>query len=353
MKKFISLILSISIIALTGCGNTQTSKFDDVTVQTNAQTESSTESKTLNNKIDINIAALKGPTAMGMVKLMNDAEQELTSNNYNFSISPTADEIVAKIGKGEVDIATVPANLASVLYNNTKGKISVAAINTLGVLYVVQKMNTEDAQEIKTIQDLKGSTILSTGKGTTPEYVLNYILSSNGIDPLKDVNIEFKSETTEVVASMSLSSAQSSIAVLPEPFVTTAQAKDESLKTVLDLTEQWDSLQDNKSSLVTGVVIVRNEFVENNKEAFNRFLDEYKQSTDYINTNVENSAELVEKFNIVPKVIAEKAIPKCNITFIDGEDMQQKLSGYLEVLFNQNPKSIGGSLPDEAFYYKR
>lgn len=351
MKKFISLILTISILALTGCGNTQ--KFDDVTIQTNAQTESSSEAETLSNKIDINIAALKGPTAMGMVKLMNDTEQELTSNNYNFSISATADEIVAKIGKGEIDIAAVPANLASVLYNNTKGKISVAAINTLGVLYVVQKMNTEDAQEIKTIQDLKGSTILSTGKGTTPEYVLNYILSSNGIDPLKDVNIEFKSEATEVVASMSLSSAQSSIAVLPEPFVTTAQAKDESLKTVLDLTEQWDSLQDNKSLLVTGVVIVRNEFIENNKDSFNKFLDEYKQSTDYINTNVKDGATLVEKFDIVPKAIAEKAIPKCNITFIEGEDMQQKLSGYLEVLFNQNPKSIGGNLPDETFYYKR
>lgn len=351
MKKFISLILTISILALTGCGNTQ--KFDDVTIQTNAQTESSSEAETLSNKIDINIAALKGPTAMGMVKLMNDTEQELTSNNYNFSISATADEIVAKIVKGEIDIAAVPANLASVLYNNTKGKISVAAINTLGVLYVVQKMNTEDAQEIKTIQDLKGSTILSTGKGTTPEYVLNYILSSNGIDPLKDVNIEFKSEATEVVASMSLSSAQSSIAVLPEPFVTTAQAKDESLKTVLDLTEQWDSLQDNKSLLVTGVVIVRNEFIENNKDSFNKFLDEYKQSTDYINTNVKDGATLVEKFDIVPKAIAEKAIPKCNITFIEGEDMQQKLSGYLEVLFNQNPKSIGGNLPDETFYYKR
>jgi len=345
MNKLIALFLSISLLILSGCSNTQTSGSTKTNFQQNTQ-------ETIKTKTNINIAALKGPTAMGMVKLISDSEQGTSLNNYNFSIYATTDEIVAKIGKGELDVAAVPANLSSVLYNNTKGKISVAAINTLGVLYVVQKMNTDDAKAITSIQDLKNTTIFSTGKGTTPEYVLNYILLSNGIDSKKDVDIQFKSEATEVVANMALVSAKSSIAVLPEPFVTTAQTKDENLKTVLDLTKEWDNLQTG-SSLVTGVIIVRNEFIENNKEAFNNFLDEYKESTDYINTNVKDGSNLVEKYDIVPSSIAEKAIPKCNITFIEGEEMQQKLNGYLKVLFNQNPKSIGGKLPDETFYYKR
>ncbi len=345
MKKLIALFLSISLLILSCCSNTQTSDSTKTDSQQNTQ-------ETTKTKTNINIAALKGPTAMGMVKLISDSEQGTSLNNYNFSIYATADEIVAKIGKGELDVAAVPANLSSVLYNNTEGKISVAAINTLGVLYVVQKMNTDDAKAITSIHDLKNNTIFSTGKGTTPEYILNYILSSNGIDSEKDVDIQFKSEATEVVANMALVSAKSSIAVLPEPFVTTAQTKDKNLKTVLDLTKEWDNLQTG-SSLVTGVIIARNEFIENNKDAFNSFLDEYKESTDYINANIKDGATLVEKYDIVPSSIAEKAIPKCNITFIEGEEMQKKLNGYLEVLFNQNPKSIGGKLPDETFYYKR
>lgn len=343
MKLISILLIIVSTLSLAGC-----SKSNTTVSATEATTESTTnQDKSADTKTDINIAVLKGPTAIGMVKLMSDSELGNTDNNYNFTISATADEIVPKIVKGELDIAAVPANLSSVLFNNTEGKISVAAINTLGVLYVVQSDSNE---QINSIQDLKGKTILSTGKGTTPEYVLNYILSSNGIDPTNDINIEYKSESAEVVAN--LQASDTNIAVLPEPYVTTAKSKIE-LKTVLDLTKEWDNI-DSEGSLITGVVIARNEFLNENKEAFNKFLEEYKSSTEFVNNDIEQSSTLVEKYGIVPSAdIAKKAIPNCNITFIEGNEMEQKLNGYLQILFNQNPKSIGGKLPDEKFYYKR
>lgn len=343
MKLISILLIIVSILSLAGC-----SKSNTTVSATEATTESTTsQDKSADTKTDINIAVLKGPTAIGMVKLMSDSELGNTDNNYNFTISATADEIVPKIVKGELDIAAVPANLSSVLFNNTEGKISVAAINTLGVLYVVQSDSNE---QINSIQDLKGKTILSTGKGTTPEYVLNYILSSNGIDPTNDINIEYKSESAEVVAN--LQASDTNIAVLPEPYVTTAKSKIE-LKTVLDLTKEWDNI-DSEGSLITGVVIARNEFLNENKKAFNKFLEEYKSSTEFVNNDIEQSSTLVEKYGIVPSAdIAKKAIPNCNITFIEGNEMEQKLNGYLQILFNQNPKSIGGKLPDEKFYYKR
>lgn len=354
--KFISLVLTmfLSFITLSGCGQSSNSaaQIESTTLSesTTVQTES-TSKTTEEAKLDINIAALKGPTSMGIVKLIDDSENGLTANNYKFDVYAKADEIVPKIVKGELDIACVPANLASVLFNNTEGKISVGAINTLGVLYVVQ--TGKDVKPINSINDLRGLNIYSTGKGTTPEYVLNYILTSNGIDPEKDVKIEYKSEATEVTMSMMTSSQAQAVGILPEPYVTTALSQ--GLDVALNLTEEWDKVQteQNKSSLITGVVIARNEFINENKDDFNKFLDEYKLSTDYINNNLDEGSKLVEKYGITKADIALKAIPKCNITFIEGDEMKQNLNGYLEVLYNQNPKSVGGNMPDEKFYYKR
>lgn len=294
----------------------------------------------------IRIASLKGPTSMGLVKLMDQNEKNEVNNDYSFIISATVDEIVALIGKDELDIAAIPANLASVLYNKTEGKISVAAINTLGVLYIVENGDT-----LNTLEDLKGKTIYSTGKGTTPEYVLNYILGSNEIDINKDLTIEYKSEATEVAAL--LASKENIIALLPQPFIAASQAKNKNIKIAFDMTEEWDKLQvDTKGSLVTGVVIVNNSFIENNKEEFDIFLKEYEASVNFVNNNIDEASELVGRYDIVPTSIAKKSIPLCNISFISGIEMEEKLSGYLKVLYNADPQSIGGKLPDEGFYYK-
>lgn len=287
---------------------------------------------------------------MGMVKFMNDAESgELTDNNYNFSITAATDEVSAALIQGKTDIAAVPANLASVLYNNTDGGVQVLAINTLGVLYIV-----ENGDSVQSAQDLRGKTIYSSGKGTTPEYALNYILRENGIDPASDVTIEWKSEQAECLSA--IQNEANAIAMLPQPFVTTAQTQNPDLRVALDLTAEWEKLQadsDTPSSLVTGVVVARTDFVEEHPEAVAAFMNHYQESVDYVNDNVGDAAKLVGNYEIVTAEVAEKAIPECNIVFISGDEMKEKLSGYLTVLFEQNAESVGGALPDDAFYYSR
>ena len=296
----------------------------------------------------VNVTALKGPTAMGMVKLMDEAESGAVEGNvYSFAIAAAVDEVTPKIVKGETDIAAVPANLASVLYQNTQGEVQVLAVNTLGVIYIV-----ESGDSVKSVEDLRGKTIYASGKGATPEYALNYILSENGIDPTKDVTIEWKSEHAECLAA--LLAEDNAIAMLPQPFVTTAQMKSDRIQVRLDLTAEWDAVQqgsDAPSQLITGALVVRRQFAQENPEAVEAFLKSYAESVEYVNANVEEAAQLVGKYEIVPAAVAQKAIPACNIVCITGADMQQKLSGYLNVLFEQNPKAVGGALPADDFYY--
>lgn len=340
MKKILCLILSSILLGtmLIGCGE-----------KDNNSSENKQETKTnqTSEKTVVHVGAMTGPTGMGMVKLMEDADKKTTANDYKFTLLSGVDEVVPKVAQGEVDIMAVPANLASVLYKKTDSKVKVIGINTLGVLYIVEK-----GENIKDIKDLKDKTIYASGKGATPEYALNYILKSNGLEPGSDVTIEYKSEQSEVVAA--LAKNEKGIAMLPQPFVTTASQKDSNIKIALDLSKEWDSIEKDKqekSTMVTGVVVVRKEFLDSNTEAVNKFLEEYKKSTEYVNANIEESATLMENYKIVPSAVAKKAIPYCNITLIQGDKMKENLSGYLKVLMEQNPKSIGGALPDEQFYY--
>jgi len=293
----------------------------------------------------IRVGSLKGATSMGLVGLMEEDEKENTKNDYDFTITGTADEIVALLGKGELDVAAIPANLSSILYNKMEGNIKVAALNTLGVLYIV-----ENGNQLSSIEDLRGKTIYSTGKGTTPEHVLNYILASNSLEVGKDVNIEFKTEATEVANI--LATQENTIALLPQPFITASQGKNDKIKTVFSIEDEWAKINKN-SSQVTGVLVARKEFIEENKVAFDLFLEEYNASVEYVNSNEKDAGVLIGELGIVPAPIAEKAIPLCNIVFITEDDMEQKLSSYLEVLYNSDPQAVGGKLPDEGFYYKK
>ena len=306
------------------------------------------EKENKENKVSaepLRIAALKGPTAMGMVKLMEDNAEESSNNLYNFEILGTADEVTAGLTKGELDIAAIPCNLASVLYNK-EVPIKVAAINTLGVLYIVDKTDT-----IKSVEDLRGKTIYTVGQGTTPEFALNYVLTQNGLVVGSDVTVEFKDEATELAAL--LASGQGEIAMLPEPYCTTVLAQNADVKIALSLTEEWNKIQ-TEFSLLTGTVVIRSEVIENRPEDVSAFLAAYEQSIQYMDTNLEEGATLVEKYGIVPKAaIAKAAIPRCNIVFIDGDKMQTDIAGYLNVLFEAEPKAVGGKLPDENFYFKK
>ena len=349
MKKFFAVLLgACMLLALSACGTSEASGSQSVQSTRLAGSAEVPESTLPQGQAasgaDMRIAGLKGPTTMGMVQLMEQARQGQTNYDYQVEMYGTADEIVPKIVSGEIDAAAIPANLASVLYNNTDGAVEVAAINTLGVLYVV-----ENGESIQSVEDLRGKTIYSTGKGTTPEFVLNYILTQNGLKPGVDVMIEYKSEATEVAAM--LAGSTEAVAVLPQPYVTAVQMQNSDVRVALDLTEEWDKVSDS-GSLVTGVLVVRTDFLQENPEVFDDFLSTYQESIEWVNANTEQAGELVAEFGIVEKApVAEKALPACNITYIDGEEMQTMLSGYLQVLYEQMPQSVGGALPDEAFYY--
>lgn len=291
----------------------------------------------------IRVACLKGPTGIGLVHLMDQADQGKAQNPYVFSIHGSADEITPKLINGELDLAAVPANLASVLYNNTKGQVKVLAINTLGVNYLV-----ETGTAISSLGDVRGKTIYASGKGSSPEFALRYLLAENGIDPDQDVTLEWKSEATEVVAL--LAQTPGMIAMLPQPYVAVAQGKVPGLNVAVDLNAVWKDL-DNGSLMITGVLVGRKDFVEQYESQVKTFLEEYEASTRLANESIPETAVLTEKYGIVAAAAAEKAIPQCNITYLAGAEMKTALSGYLEVLKAQNAKSVGGQLPDDAFYF--
>ena len=298
--------------------------------------------------VQVRTTALKGPTAMGLVRFMSEVDAgNLADNDYSFQIVASPDEVTPLIAKGETDIAAVPANLASVLYNKTEKGVRVIAINTLGVLYIC-----ELGDSVQSVADLKGKTIYASGKGSTPEYGLQYVLEKNGLVVGEDVQIEWKSEHAECVQAIATSSGDA-VAMLPQPFVTTAQAQNDKIRVALDLTEEWDAVQtgDEKSSMITGVAIVRAEFADENPAAVDAFLAHYAESVDFVNDNVAEGAELVGSYDIVPAAVAEKAIPECNIVCVTGEEMKERLSGYLDVLAEQNPQAVGGAVPGDDFYY--
>lgn len=342
MKRVMSLGLSLALaISLAACSGSVSAAVSSAsaTAEPTAAPEAEAPVTTFR------IAGLKGPTTMGMVKLMSDAEAGETHQDYQVTMYGAADEVVPLLVKGDIDLAAIPANLAANLYNQTEGKVQVAAINTLGVLYVV---TTGD--DVKSVEDLKGKTVYSTGKGTTPEYVLNYILKENGIDPEKDLTVEYKSEATEVAAALQAAD-EGAIAILPQPYVTAAQSQIEGLNVALNLTEEWNKVSTD-SDLVTGVLVASTEFIEQNEAAFEEFLKDYQASIEWVNSNTADAAELVANYGIVAKApLAQKALPACNITYVDGAEMKTKLSGYLQVLFDQNPKAVGGAMPGDDFYY--
>lgn len=325
MRKVTAVALSFAMLGalLTGCGSGKAEE-----------------------KVTVKVGALKGATTLGLLPLEDKAANGEAGENYEFSMMTAADELLPMMIKGELDIALLPSNVASILYQKTNGGVTVIDINTLGVLYMVSGDSS-----VTGVENLAGKTIYLTGKGTTPDYVLHYILSGNGMDADSDCTLEYKSEATEVAAL--LAENPDAIGLLPQPFVTAACAQNDALSVILDMNAEWEKLQgEDGSRLVTGVTVVRNEFLQEHENAVATFMEEHQASAQSMNSDVENGAKLAAASEIIAKEpIALKAIPKCNITYIDGAEMKQALSGYLEVLYEQNPESIGGALPGDDFYY--
>lgn len=297
-------------------------------------------------KVTVRLGGLKGPTSMGMVKLLEDQDAGLTENAYEFTMAGSPNDLVPGFLKGDLDVLAVPVNLGAVLYQRSEGKVQLAAVNTLGVLYIVEK----GGENVQSLEDLRGRTLYATGKGSTPEYALAYLLAQHGMDLNTDLTVEWKSEHTEVVAQMA--TEENAIALLPQPFVTVAAGQFEgNLRIALDLTKEWESL-DNGSQLITGGLVVRKAFAEENPEALAAFLKEYAESTAYTNEQPAEAARLIEKRGIIAAAVAEKAIPFCNIVCITGEEMKTIVTGYYQTLYDQDPEAVGGQMPGDDFFLK-
>lgn len=289
----------------------------------------------------LEVAALNGPTGIGMVQMLEEMEG-VENPKYNIVLYQSPDEIVGKVVSGELDIACVPSNLGAVLYNKTEGGIKLLGMNTLGVLYIV-----ENGQTVQNIEDLKGKTILSSGKDSTPEFVLNYILNEAGLVPGEDVTVEFMGNHSDIASK--LMAEEGTIALLPEPFVTTVLAKDENIRMAIDVNEAWNNL--NQMDLPMGIIVANANVVKDNAKGIEAFLEDYEASVKFVDENLEDAAALVEKFGIVPNAaLAKVAIPKCNIVYRDSSDSEDSLNKFYEILEQANPKAVGGKLPDEAFY---
>lgn len=343
-RRLAVLLCSVLLCAcaLVGCASPATSE-DSSTAQDNSGVAAPSS-----DAVEVKVGSLKGPTSIGLVNFMERAEQESASlqNSYDFSIVGTADELAPQLINGELDIALVPANLAATLYNRTQGEIIALDINTLGVLYVVSS-----DESLTSLEQLAGRTVLMTGKGTTPDYVMNFLLEQSGLSD--DVTLEFKSEATEVAAA--LAADPLAVAVLPEPYVTSVCTKNESLAPRISLTDAWaeaTAQSGENGQLVTGVTVARLAFANENPQVIEEFLEQQALSVTTALSDVDATAELVVKQGIVDNAaIAKNAIPRCNLVCIDGNEMEQALSGYLQVLFNKDPDSIGGSMPGADFYY--
>lgn len=339
MKKVLSILSLVLVLVLTlgltACGG------DTDTASSTPSTDASSVVDTY-TPVDMTVACMTGPTGVGMAKLMADSEAKTTANNYSFTVASAATEINAKFLKGEINIASVPTNVAATLYNKTGGKVRMLAVNTYGVLSILEKGDT-----VKSVADLKGKTVYSTGKGQNPEFIFKHILRENGLDPEKDVTINFVS-SEELVAK--LISGEAEIGLAPEPAATTVMVKNANLRRALSINDEWSKVSDTQ--LMMGCVIALDSYVAANEKAVEKFLEEYAASIEFAKTNIDEAAKHCATYKITAsEAIAKKAIPTCNLCYVTGEDMKQNVNGYLNVLFTADPTSIGGAKPNDDLYY--
>ena len=333
IQSIVSLLLALALaLSLTACGGTPANTEPEPSDDTPAAAE-------------VNLYVLSGPTGIGAMNLWAAADAGETENTYHITMPGANDEVVAAISNGEADIAAVATNLAATLYNKTEGGVTVLAVNTLGVLSLLSS-----GQEVGSIADLKGKTIYAPGQGANPEYILRYVLSGNGLDPDQDVTIQFVGQGSELLTVWQ--SDPEAIIMAPQPVATSILMQHEGARTLFDMTEEWDKVSGGESTLMMGCVIVRNDFLQENPGAVALFLQDYAASIEKAQSDAAGTAALCEQYGLIPKAaLAEKALPYCGLTFVTGAEMKAGLSGYLQVMFDADAKSVGGAMPGDDFYY--
>lgn len=363
MKKLISLILALCLVlSLCACGGSAKTEAPAETPATAAPAAPETEPESepasgtdlppvplpasdsdltvVDAELPVSVMVLSGTTGFGMAKLIDDAANGAAALNYSFSVETDASNVTAALVNGSCDIAALPTNAASALYNKTEGKVQCLALNTLGVLYLVADST---AETISSLADLDGKTVYAPAQN--PSFIFSALCNAAGVNVTVDNTYAQPADLRTAVAA-----GEVSLAVLPEPMVTIARAANDKLTAALDLTAEWDAVFP-AGSLVQGCVVVRTEFAEAHPAEVAKFLKEYEVSIAFLEENIDAAAEMIVSAGIFSAApVAKKAIPNCNVCFIAGEDMQKALSSFLEVMHTAAPASIGGKIPGDDFY---
>lgn len=339
--RTLALTLALLLcLPLAACGNAA-----DKVVTTTADSEKTDPKPAeLDKELQIDIMVLSGTTGVGIAPMINDVKNGNAALNYNIEVASSADMINPGLIQGEVEIAALPTNVASVLYNKTGGKVMVAAVNTKGVLYLL-----ENGETVKSFADLKGKTVYLPGQGSNPEFIFRYLVEKNGLVIGKDVMVDYTYGSPDELAT-AITSGLVSLAVLPEPKVTAIKSQNNAVRSALDFTAEWNKVSDGE--LVQGCIVVQKSFAEEHPAELAQFLKDYEASIQFVNNNIDEAATMIEAAGIIPKApLAKKALPACNICFMTGEEMKTSLNSFFKVLFDMAPASIGGAMPDDGIYY--
>ena len=357
-RKLLALTLSLALTAGLAACSTQAPAEDTAPPESTAPA-AETQTPAAETAVPyqtVHLGLLSGPTGMGAAKMISDSDAAYAQiedgtydpsngvlEHYEVTLgSDPANDIVPRLTNGELDIAAIPTNLAATLYNRTDGGIKLLALNTLGVLHIL-----EDGDTVNSLADLEGRTLYATGQGSNPEYVLNYLLEANGLDPAADVDIQWLA-SEELTARMA--SGDIDLCMLPVPAATTVMMQNSDVRDAIDLNDAWTE-SGAQGTFTMGCLVARTEWLEDNSELVPGILTEYAASIDYVNSNPEEAAALIEQYGIVPKAaVAQAAIPQASMVCITGADMRG-IADYYQVLFDADPTSIGGAIPGEDFYY--
>ena len=356
MKRTLSLLLAaaLSLSLLAGCGPKNAGSSSSGSGSSSSASSSSGDTSASAGYDLPRLMVLSGPTGVGAAKLMADAEQAWAQGGVNADgqwpaiaedpvVVADNQQVNDALINGDADIAAIATNVAATLNAKTDGLIQVLAVNTLGVLYILEK-----GDSVQSMADLAGKTVYATGQGANPEYILNYLLERNDVDP-SQVNVEWMT-AQEVSAKMA--SSEDGICMLPVPAATALMIQDTGVRQALSLSDEWAKLEEGE--LVMGCIVARSDYVEENPQGVEAFLQAYEDSIAYMSDpdNLEDAAQLVAQYEITPNAkVAAAAIPQCNLTFLTGEDMKLMLENYYQVLFQADPASIGGGVPYDSFYY--
>ena len=355
-RKLLALTLSLALTAGLAACSTQAPAEDTAPPESSAPA-AETQTPAAETAVPyqtVHLGLLSGPPRMGAAKMLAanaEAYAPVEAGTYEGGTllryevtlgSDPANDIVPRLTNGELDIAAIPTNLAATLYNRTDGGIKLLALNTLGVLHILENGDT-----VNSLADLEGRTLYATGQGSNPEYVLNYLLEANGLDPAADVDIQWLA-SEELTARMA--SGDIDLCMLPVPAATTVMMQNSDVRDAIDLNDAWTE-SGAQGTFTMGCLVARTEWLEDNSELVPGILEEYAASIDYANSNPEEAAALIEQYGIVPKAaVAQAAIPQANMVCVTGEDMKG-IADYYQVLFDADPTSIGGAIPGEDFYY--